>query len=75
MMHITDWLPTLYKQAGGIIRNLGTIDGINQWSIIKNGKRNDITRQGRKSVLINIDEKENQVAAIKGKWKLIKGLL
>ncbi|KAF7992279.1 hypothetical protein HCN44_001604 [Aphidius gifuensis] len=73
MMHITDWLPTLYKQAGGVIKNLGTIDGINQWSIIKNGKRNDITRQGRKSVLINIDEKQQQVGAIRGKWKLIKG--
>lgn len=72
LMHMTDWLPTLYKKAGGKISDLGVIDGVNQWSLIKNGTRGDKSK-GRKSVLINIDEVQRLEAAIQGQWKLVKG--
>ena len=40
-MHFTDWLPTLYKLAGGDLDQLGDIDGIDQLPVIrfKQGRR------------------------------------
>jgi len=32
LMHVTDWLPTLYASAGGDLNDLpDDIDGVNQW--------------------------------------------
>ncbi|KAF8791804.1 arylsulfatase B-like [Argiope bruennichi] len=31
LMHVSDWLPTLYKAAGGDPRDLGPIDGFDMW--------------------------------------------
>ncbi|KAL3231967.1 hypothetical protein MRX96_023225 [Rhipicephalus microplus] len=31
LMHITDWLPTLYGMAGGLVQQLGNIDGHDMW--------------------------------------------
>jgi arylsulfatase B len=30
-MHVTDWLPTLYRAAGGNPEELGSLDGFDQW--------------------------------------------
>ena len=35
LIHVTDWLPTLYSAAGGVVKDLGPIDGIDQWNNIK----------------------------------------
>ncbi|XP_063973449.1 arylsulfatase B-like isoform X1 [Diachasmimorpha longicaudata] len=67
LVHITDWLPTLYSAAGGNVNDLGIIDGINQWSTIKRGQSGN-----RKSLLVNIDETVNREAAILGQYKLLK---
>ncbi len=34
MLHVSDWLPTLYRAAGGDPADLGNIDGIDQWESI-----------------------------------------
>ena len=36
MFHVTDWLPTLVKAAGGNIPK--EIDGIDQWEVLKTSK-------------------------------------
>jgi len=37
LIHVTDWLPTLYTLAGGNLNDLpNDIDGINQWSSLVN---------------------------------------
>jgi len=39
MIHISDWLPTLYTFGGGLARNLPKdLDGINQKSFLQNAK-------------------------------------
>ena len=35
LIHVTDWLPTLYSAAGGNVKDLGHLDGIDQWRAIK----------------------------------------
>ena len=68
-MHVSDWLPTLYFAAGGNVDDLGELDGVNQWSVIKDDKETS-----REFLLVNIDEKENTEAAIFKKFKIIKGI-
>ena len=34
LIHVTDWLPTLYSAAGGNVQDLGPIDGIDQWDAL-----------------------------------------
>nr|CAH7742794.1 unnamed protein product [Callosobruchus chinensis] len=72
LMHITDWLPTLYHAAGGDVSKLGKIDGINQWDVLS---RNIPTN--RSEILLNIDEVENHsgVLGYNGRYKLINGTL
>ncbi|XP_018571894.1 arylsulfatase B-like [Anoplophora glabripennis] len=69
LMHITDWLPTLYSAAGGDIGLLDPdLDGIDQWSSLVYdlpSPRNDI--------LINIDEKTRNAGLRFYNWKLIVG--
>ena len=36
LFHVTDWLPTLVKAAGGSIPK--KIDGLDQWSALQNPK-------------------------------------
>ena len=69
LMHVTDWLPTFYSAAGGILEDLEeNLDGIDQWSTIVSEKETK-----RTSVLLNIDEVEHTSAALIGKYKLING--
>ncbi|XP_033208875.1 arylsulfatase B-like [Belonocnema kinseyi] len=65
-MHVTDWLPTFYSAAGGSVANLGEIDGVDQWSKIRNDKESN-----RKFLLVNIDDKENTEAAIYEDFKIV----
>ncbi|KAK8754965.1 hypothetical protein V5799_002336 [Amblyomma americanum] len=37
LMHITDWLPTLYSAAGGDVQNLGSLDGTDMWHALSTG--------------------------------------
>ncbi|XP_015114107.1 arylsulfatase B [Diachasma alloeum] len=67
LVHMTDWLPTLYSAAGGNDKDLGIIDGVNQWPTIERGESGR-----RKSLLVNIDETVNREAAIIGRYKLLK---
>ncbi|XP_077528302.1 arylsulfatase B-like [Haemaphysalis longicornis] len=50
LMHAVDWLPTLYYRAGGNIRDLGTIDGVNQWDSLSLGNPS-----ARQELLLNLE--------------------
>ncbi|XP_060530933.1 arylsulfatase B-like [Cylas formicarius] len=69
MMHVADWLPTLFTAAGGDIGLLDPeLDGIDLWSSLVYdlpSPRNDI--------LINIDEKTRNAGLRFYNWKLIVG--
>ncbi|XP_069677744.1 arylsulfatase B-like [Periplaneta americana] len=68
MMHVSDWLPTLYSAAGGDVSNLTSMDGVNQWrSLVED------TESPRTEVLLNIDEKAKTAAYRFGQWKLVIG--
>lgn len=69
LIHITDWLPTLFTAAGGDIGLLDPeLDGMDQWSSFVYdlpSPRNDI--------LLNIDEETRNAALRFYNWKLIVG--
>ncbi|KAL4103622.1 hypothetical protein QTP88_018981 [Uroleucon formosanum] len=69
LMHITDWLPTLYSAAGG---NPGflpkSLDGLDQWTSLTLNLPSQ-----RNFVLLNIDEKQRYAGILKDHWKLIVG--
>lgn len=66
MMHVTDWLPTLYNLAGGDIHDLGDVDGLDMWDTLSNA-----TESPRKEILHNIDPMGGYSALRFGDWKLI----
>lgn len=68
LVHITDWLPTLYAAAGGDLIDLGEIDGVNQWQILSENRGT-----GREILLLNIDEVYKTEAAIYSRFKLLRG--
>ncbi|XP_075213044.1 arylsulfatase B-like [Lycorma delicatula] len=79
LMHVTDWLPTLYTAAGGNESNLNKeLDGINMWPSITKNKPSP-----RKQVVININEinnygaivvrKDNKECGTVGTYKIIVG--
>lgn len=68
MIHVSDWLPTLYSAAGGDVSDLGQIDGKDMWNMIQNdgpGIRDEI--------LHNIDPISKFSAIRVGDYKLIQG--
>ncbi|EFA02301.1 arylsulfatase B [Tribolium castaneum] len=69
LIHITDWLPTLFTAVGGDLSVLDPdLDGIDQWSSLVYdlpSARNDIP--------LNIDEKTRNAALRFSYWKLIVG--
>lgn len=68
LIHITDWLPTLYYAAGGNPLDLGVLDGYNVWETLSNG-----VPSPRSEVLLNIDP-INKVSALRvGNYKVIQG--
>ncbi|CAG2165570.1 unnamed protein product, partial [Oppiella nova] len=68
LMHLTDWLPTLYRAVGGQPKALGPIDGIDMWDILINNLDNP-----RKHLLHNIDPIMGVWALRYGYYKLISG--
>ncbi|GFY50227.1 arylsulfatase B [Trichonephila inaurata madagascariensis] len=68
MMHISDWLPTLYSVAGGDVKKLGKIDGHNLWPTICCS-----TPSPRDEILHNVDPVWKVEAIRKGRYKLLKG--
>lgn len=65
MMHITDWLPTLYSAAGGDVSRLGVIDGIDMWEALC-----EDLPSPRHEILLNIDSAANSSALIVGNRKV-----
>ncbi|KAL1116089.1 hypothetical protein AAG570_005584 [Ranatra chinensis] len=79
LIHISDWLPTLYSAAGGDQINLPTdMDGVDQWYSLTW----DLPSR-RSQALININEKEKSAAIVavygtanrqmRSTWKLVYG--
>ncbi|XP_060800557.1 arylsulfatase I [Amyelois transitella] len=68
LMHISDWLPTLYSAAGGNLTALGSIDGVNQWDALSK----DLDSE-RNAVLHNIDDVWGSAALTVWPWKLVQG--
>ncbi|GBN69993.1 Arylsulfatase B [Araneus ventricosus] len=70
MMHVTDWLPTLYSAAGGDVEKLGDINGYSMWEAFLNN-----TPSPRQEILHNIDPIDNVSALRMGDFKLVTGNL
>ncbi|XP_024878388.1 arylsulfatase B-like [Temnothorax curvispinosus] len=68
LVHISDWLPTLYAAAAGDLTDLGEIDGVNQWRMLNDGY--PIVRD---KLLLNIDEISKTEGAIYKQYKLLRG--
>ncbi|CAL8131486.1 unnamed protein product [Orchesella dallaii] len=68
MMHVSDWLPTLYEAAGGNVTNLGQIDGVSLWNTLTKGEPSP-----RHELLYNIDDVYNNSAVRFESWKLVQG--
>ncbi|XP_077555992.1 arylsulfatase I-like [Haemaphysalis longicornis] len=70
MMHISDWLPTLYHAAGGLPDCLERrLDGYNMWDTLSR----DLSSP-RTEVLYNIEPKERTAALRYGDYKLVEGV-
>ncbi|KAG0445171.1 hypothetical protein HPB47_018950 [Ixodes persulcatus] len=68
MMHITDWLPTLYSAAGGSPANLGKVDGFDMWTQISYN-----LPSSRYEVLYNYDPVDLYSALRYTTYKLVLG--
>ncbi|XP_025995487.2 LOW QUALITY PROTEIN: arylsulfatase B [Solenopsis invicta] len=68
LIHISDWLPTLYAAADGDLSDLGEIDGVDQWRMLNDG--HPIVRD---KLLLNIDEISKTEGAIYKHYKLLRG--
>ncbi|CAN8002984.1 unnamed protein product, partial [Ixodes hexagonus] len=70
MMHITDWLPTLYSAAGGNVSRLDAMDGKDMWEALS-----EDLPSPRREILVNIDPLSNYSALIVENRKVILGTL
>lgn len=72
LMHLVDWLPTLYCAAGGDVATLpNNLDGMNLWEVLSSNKDSP-----RKEVLLNIDDHFHPkpiFAIISDNYKLMTG--
>ncbi|CAH3038820.1 unnamed protein product [Porites evermanni] len=66
LMHVTDWLPTLYSAAGGDIHDLRNVDGLDMWGALA-----DATVSPRLEILHNIDPMTGAAAYRFRNWKLL----
>lgn len=69
MLHVTDWLPTLYRAAGGNPKVMKNLDGVDSWESLSNN------RKGRRmEVLHNIDPKGQGHSGLRvGDYKILVG--
>ncbi|KAG8186130.1 hypothetical protein JTE90_022719 [Oedothorax gibbosus] len=70
LMHMSDWLPTLYSAAGGNVADLGDIDGHNMWNALINEMLSP-----RKELLQALDPINNVSVIRNGHFKLVTGNL
>ncbi|XP_054713247.1 arylsulfatase B-like [Uloborus diversus] len=68
LMHITDWLPTLFYAAGGNVTELGQLDGHNVWNTLSSSLPSP-----RTEVLLNIDNIKKVSALRVGRYKVVQG--
>ncbi|XP_075534850.1 arylsulfatase B-like [Dermacentor variabilis] len=67
LMHITDWLPTLYSIGGGDVKSLGTMDGFDMWRHLSQELRSP-----RVEMLYNYDEWITHASALRfSRYKLV----
>lgn len=66
LMHLTDWLPTLYGRAGGKISELAGLDGLDMWPTLSQGKPSP-----RTELVHNIDPVDCSAALRYQQWKLL----
>ncbi|EEC06950.1 arylsulfatase B, putative, partial [Ixodes scapularis] len=69
MMHITDWVPTLYSAAGGNPQTLGKLDGTDMWVPLAYGSASP-----RYEILYNIDPIDRNSALRYTNYKLVLGI-
>nr|CAD7427566.1 unnamed protein product [Timema monikensis] len=69
LIHISDWLPTLYSAAGGNVSDLGDVDGVDQWPNLASIPGDS----PRSELLLNIDSSRGMEALISDEWKLVVG--
>ncbi|XP_077533190.1 arylsulfatase B-like isoform X2 [Haemaphysalis longicornis] len=70
LMHVTDWLPTLYRAGGGNVAKIGRhLDGIDMWRHLSL----DLPSP-RTEMLYNIDPIENTSAIRHENYKLLLGI-
>jgi len=66
MIHVTDWMLTLYRAAGGDPREMGDIYGLDLWNMISNNEKSV-----RTGMLHNIDPKGPKGALRQGDYKIL----
>ena len=66
LMHVSDWLPTLYVLAGGDIHKLQHTDGYDMWASLSQAEPS-----ARRQILHNIDPGSWAAALRYDEWKLI----
>ncbi|XP_072142336.1 arylsulfatase B-like [Dermacentor andersoni] len=71
LMHVVDWLPTLYSAAGGSVSDLGSIDGIDLWPSLLSAKSNKFVEWPRQEFLVNVDQTSGLAAYRDGDFKLV----
>jgi len=69
LIHVTDWLPTLFSAAGGDPGLINNADGVDQWDILVNGNK----ESKRHTMLYNIDPIRNNAAIRYKNFKLMVG--
>ncbi|XP_026765034.2 arylsulfatase B [Galleria mellonella] len=68
LLHISDWLPTLYSAAGGNTSVFKNIDGIDQWEALSKDSKSE-----RTTLLHNIDDIWKNGAITVDQWKVVTG--
>ncbi|XP_049275425.1 arylsulfatase B [Rhipicephalus sanguineus] len=68
LMHVSDWLPTLYSAAGGDIEGLGNIDGVDMWQAL-----HMVGLSPRTELLHDIDADAGTAAIRYEDYKLVVG--
>ena len=67
LMHVTDWLPTLYSAAGGTTLE-EELDGVDQWQTLLMNEPSQ-----RSKVLLDMDEVAQIYAYRENNWKIVQG--